>query len=93
VHKVSELVFLCNAEHLMYFYALDFYISRNNINHLISVSTKMVPTVPSKVKHNIQKLLKYHQRGLPSDQLLTQYRVCMYVFIYFTLIIYSCLIC
>jgi hypothetical protein len=79
LHKVSKFVFLCNAEYLMYFVNLT---SRNNVNHLISVSTKMVPTVPSKVKHNIQKLLKFHQRGLPSDQFLTQYRVCILFCLY-----------
>lgn len=53
-------------------------ISRDKTN-FISVSTKMFPSVPSKVKKNIAKLLTYYSNGIPSDQLLSRYMVCIYI--------------
>ncbi|XP_033607617.1 tudor domain-containing protein 5 isoform X4 [Cryptotermes secundus] len=53
--------------------------SKYDIKSIKTVSTEMVPTVPSKVKHNIQKLLMCHQSGLPSDKFLDQYEEMFHV--------------
>jgi hypothetical protein len=42
----------------------------------------MYPSVPSEVRNNVVKLLMYHSNGIPSDQFLNRYKVCMYIHVY-----------
>jgi hypothetical protein len=49
---------------------------------LISVSTKMVPRVPSKIRLNMEKLLADYPSGIPSELIPHLYKVCIYMYIY-----------
>jgi len=49
---------------------------------LISVSTKMVPTVPTKIGLNIKKLLTFYPAGIPSEQIPHLYKVCIHMYTY-----------
>jgi len=49
---------------------------------LISVSTKMVPTVPTKIALNIKKLLTLYPAGIPSEKIPRVYKVCIRIYTY-----------
>jgi hypothetical protein len=49
---------------------------------LFSVSTKMVPRVPTKIGLNIKNHLRVYPAGIPIEQIPHLYKVCIHIYTY-----------